>query len=262
MQIFKKCPNCGFNNLDSNSHCTECDYDFNSTMIENAGQRVSADNNIEKEKNSKNENNNNILKIIIGLVIISFFFVKYNHYYLSCNSKNDSNEKTNKEVANDGNVSSKIKNLSDSAIENIYIKTGNKIEELSKIANTTNTQFAEITRNVANGNGSSYDAYDAAKTAQENFSNLGSEIFKISIPDGFPASLKDTLNLVLSDIATSYYTQSKAYSSAMEFYNSNNLEEMSNYKSKSNMAISFMQKSVKEMYSVRIAINKLKKKKK
>ncbi len=108
-----------------------------------------------------------------------------------------------------------------STIDTLYVRK--KLKELGKVLDVINLptikamhQFQRFCTAYANGEASAYEVYQTAEVAKNQYEKAQEDINGIEQPEKLPKELRDTLNIVMSDIATFYMVKKEAFEQIME----------------------------------------------
>ncbi|MCX6247753.1 MAG: hypothetical protein NTW10_08470 [Bacteroidetes bacterium] len=115
---------------------------------------------------------------------------------------------------------------------------------------------------MANGQTSTYEAYEAAKIAKEANDHANESIYHLRIPDELPDTIKTQLQKSVSDISTAYYMRMKAYEAAMEFLDNNKPSYLDNFNENWQGADIFIKSGVMHYMAVKVSLGILNQKKK
>lgn len=198
----------------------------------------------------RNEKNK---QIITRYIVVAFVVLLISLY----NFGGDKEKKKDKETSTYSEPKSESVYYSEqdsNEIKNSLQQVDKKLDEIYEQTGKAKKQYIKFANLYANGEIRDYQFYKAIKAAKESMYEAHSIIGSLELSDKMHNSLRDTLNIALSNIGTYYFTMAEAYKVVMEVMdNSNgngNLSKIDIYKEKEAIATEAYQSGMYYLFIV------------
>ncbi|WP_110933795.1 hypothetical protein [Paenibacillus bouchesdurhonensis] len=129
-----------------------------------------------------------------------------------------------------------------------------EISEAENKANPVFENYVEKMNAAADGSASLLDAYEAAKKAKEQASQLHADFFKIKVPSDLPKDAKSLLEEAKTELSTAYFVREKAYKSAMAYLDEQKVSHLDAFKENMESSDKFMLSGATKMAQAKLSL--------